>query len=416
MEEIKISRFPAARIRGDFKGLQSKVDGEPVTYLDSAATTLKPETMVSAISDYYSGVSCNIHRGKHFAMEEISDAFEQVRYKVAKFIGCHGNEVIFVKNTTDAINMVAAGLELNKSDLVLASDNAHHSNLLPWSSRGTVAIIPSMQDGGVDLEQYAALLTRKPKVVALTHCSNVTGIYIDIEKMADMAKDAGALVVVDAAQSVPHRPVSVATGNIDFLCFSAHKMLGPTGLGVLFGKRDCLSELKPSELGGGMVDWVEYDSYRLRKIPHRFEAGTPNIAGVIGFGAALDYVTSIGMDNIAQHDKQMANYILEKAAQRSYLRVLHPDPALDRGALVSMTVEGLPELDDLSRYLSDSYGIIVRNGLLCAQPFIQSLTDQQVIRVSAYLYNIEQDIDYFFESLDSIVSFMTGNKAREITL
>lgn len=244
----------------------------------------------------------------------------------------------------------------------------------------------------------------------------MTGIYVDLEKMAKMAKEAGALVLVDAAQSVPHRPVSVANGFIDFMCFSAHKMLGPTGIGVLIGKREHLAELKPSELGGGMVDWVEYDCYRLRKIPHRFEAGTPNIAGVLGFGAALDYLTAVGMDKIAQHDTELAQYILQQASQRSYLCVIHPDLNLDRGALVSMTIEGLPELDDLSRYLSDSYGIIVRNGHLCAQPFIQSLTEQQVIRVSAYLYNTHQEIDYFFESLDSIVSFMTGNKSKEFAL
>ncbi|WP_249122322.1 aminotransferase class V-fold PLP-dependent enzyme [Pseudoalteromonas sp. A22] len=253
-------------ITNEFPGLNAEIDGEPVLYLDSAATSLKPKVMIDAISRYYSGVACNVHRGKHFAMEEVSNQYEQVRYNVANLIQCHGNEVVFVSNTTEAINMVASGLELQKDDLVLVSENAHHSNLLPWSSKAKTEIIVSLPNGAIDIEQYERLLQQKPKVVALTHCSNVTGIYIDLERMAALAKSVGAIVLVDAAQSIPHRKVSVKSGNIDFMCFSAHKMLGPNGVGVLYGKTDMLESLVPQTLGGGwliglsmiLLDYVKY--------------------------------------------------------------------------------------------------------------------------------------------------------------
>lgn len=398
-----------ARVSNDFPGLKAEMDGETITYLDSAATSLKPQVMIEAINKHYSGISCNVHRGKHFAMEEVSNQYEQVRYKVADLIKCHGNEVIFVKNTTEALNMVATGLELTDADEVVVFDNAHHSNILPWAINARVQITSSLPNGGVDMTHYETLLAGKPKVVALTHCSNVTGIYIDLENMAAMAKAAGAIVVVDAAQSIAHRSVSVKSGNIDFMCFSAHKMLGPTGVGVLYGKAALLEGLKPSIYGGGMVDWVEYDSHRLRKIPHRFEAGTPNIAGVIGFGAAIDYLTFIGMENIEKHDIEMGQLMMREAKKRDYLTVVHDNEQLDRGALLSMAINGLTELDDLSRYLSDSYSIVVRNGYLCAQPFVQSQTSGQVIRISAYVYNSKKEIEYFFESLDAIVGYLLNN-------
>ncbi|CAM3906038.1 aminotransferase class V-fold PLP-dependent enzyme [Pseudoalteromonas maricaloris] len=393
-------------ITNEFPGLNAEIDGEPVLYLDSAATSLKPKVMIDAISRYYSGVACNVHRGKHFAMEEVSNQYEQVRYNVANLIQCHGNEVVFVSNTTEAINMVASGLELQKDDLVLVSENAHHSNLLPWSSKAKTEIIVSLPNGAIDIEQYERLLQQKPKVVALTHCSNVTGIYIDLERMAALAKSVGAIVLVDAAQSIPHRKVSVKSGNIDFMCFSAHKMLGPNGVGVLYGKADMLESLVPQTLGGGMVDWVEYDSFRLRKIPHRFEAGTPNIAGVIGFGASIDYLNRVGIDVISEHDRRLGHFILKEAKKRDYIKVICDDESLDRGAVLSFAIRGLDDLDDVSRYLSDSYGIIVRNGHLCAQPYTQSQTDGQVLRVSGYIYNSEEDIKTFFSALDEICTSM----------
>lgn len=404
MNNINKNNDSLLAIQAEFPGLNARIDGEKVIYLDSAATSLKPQAMIDAISKYYGGIACNVHRGKYFAMEEVSNQYEQVRYKIANLIQCHGNEIVFVNNTTEAINAVATGLELGKGDLVLVSENAHHSNFLPWTTRATTEVIRHLSNGAVDMHSYETLLQRKPKVVSLTHCSNVTGIYIDLETLAQMAKDAGAIVVVDAAQSLPHRKVSVKSGNIDFMCFSAHKMLGPNGVGVLFGRATMLEQLTPQNFGGGMVDWVEFSRYRLRKIPHRFEAGTPNIAGVIGFGATIDYLTHIGMDTIERHDKALGQFMLSLAKKRDYLQIIGDDSDLDRGALLSFAINGLDELDDVSRYLSDSYGIVVRNGHLCAQPYIQGQTSGQVIRISAYLYNSEKDIEYFFAALDEIVT------------
>ncbi|OBP16547.1 cysteine desulfurase [Rheinheimera sp. SA_1] len=404
MLEIKTEINCQEALLADFPGLYKEVDGKQCVYLDSASTTLKPTQMVEAVCDYYLGISANIHRGKYFSLEDVSNKFEQVRSKIANLIGGSGNEIVFVSNATEALNIVSHGLNLSKDDLVVCLPFSHHSHLLPWFDCAKVEYLQLKACQNPDLEHYATLLAKNPKVVCLTHCSNVTGIYLDLEVMIAMAKEVGALVVVDAAQSIPHRRIDVRALNIDFLAFSAHKMLGPTGVGVLYGKAELLNQLKPLKLGGGMVDWVEFSSFNLRKIPHRFEAGTPNISGVLGFGAAIDYLHKIGFNWIEQHDRELGSYMLAKAMQRSYLRVVDPRPDADRGAVLSMSIEGMNNLDDLARYLSDSFGIMCRNGHLCAQPYVSSLTSGQVIRISGYIYTRFQDIDYFFDSLDELVS------------
>lgn len=390
----------------DFPGLDRTVDGEPLVYLDNAATTLKPLSVVEAMNDYNLGIATNIHRGKSFSLEEVSNRYEQVRYKVANLIGCSGNEVVFTGNTTQSLNMVAHGLALSKEDRVICFKDAHHSNLLPWMAHATVDYVDVDENHQVDMQHYQQLLATKPKVVALNHCSNVTGYYIDLAQMVSMAKQAGALVVVDAAQSLPHRKVNVSELDIDFLAFSAHKMGGPTGVGVLYGKSELLRELKPLLLGGGMVDWVETDKYVLRKIPHSLEAGTPNISGVLGLGAAIDYLNSIGFEHIEQHDRQLAATMLAHAASRDYLEVIGPSATADKSALLTFAIKGIENLDDVARYLSDSNGILVRNGHLCAQPLVNALTCGQVMRISGYLYNSEQQVAFFFDCLDQIVEFM----------
>lgn len=394
------------KISNDFPGLKTQVDGMRVTYLDSAATSLKPQSMIDAVSEYYSGISSNVHRGKNYSLELVSNRFESARYKVAELISCSGNEVVFVKNTTEAINLVADGLGLTKEDIVITCSDAHHSNLLPWMERADVRAVNTDNDANLDLGHFEQLLQLNPKVVALTHCSNVTGIYHPIEQMIKAAKAVGAIVVVDAAQSIPHRKVNVKELDVDFLSFSAHKMLGPTGVGVLYGRADMLEQLKPQQFGGGMVDWVDLDSSRKRKIPHRFEAGTPNIAGAYGMGAAVDYIFSIGYDEIAAHDKHMAQLMLKLAAQRNYLEVINSDANQDRGAVLSFKIPGTPNLDEVARILSDSYGIMCRNGHLCAQPFVDKHADGQVLRVSGYIYTTDADIELFFESLDEISDFL----------
>lgn len=390
------------KILQDFPALSTEIDDTKVTYLDSAASTLKPRSMVDAVNEYYLGISCNVHRGKNYSLEQVSDRYEQARYKVAELLSCAGNEIVFVRNTTEATNLVSAGLGLSKDDQVLVFTDAHHSNLLPWMERANVSRVGVTDTGNLDLEHYFELLKSNPKVVAITHCSNVTGVYNPLEIMVKAAKERGAIVVVDAAQSVPHRKINLKDLDIDFLTFSAHKMLGPTGIGVLYGKRDLLEELRPVNLGGGMVDWVDTEGYRLRKIPHRLEAGTPHIAGAYGIDAAIDYLNEIGFDRLEQHDREMGKLMLDMASQREYLEVVNPDLKADRGAVLSFHVPSSPNLDDVARILSDSYGIMCRNGHLCAQPYVDQQASGQVLRISAYVYSTEKDIEKFFNALDEI--------------
>ena len=391
------------KIIDDFPGLKKDVDGHHLVYLDNAATTLKPQVMVDEMNSYYQGISTNIHRGKNFSLEDVSNRYENVRYKVANLLSASGNEIVFLRNTTEAINLVAQGLELTKSDIVICFEDSHHSNILPWMHHADVRFVTQQEDGSIDIEHYKSLLSLSPTVVAMTHCSNVTGIYEDLDVLVPMAKEAGATVVVDGAQSVPHRKVDMQALDIDFFAFSAHKMMGPTGLGVLYGNLSKLETLRPMLLGGGMVDWVGFDSYRLRKLPHRLEAGTPNIAGVLGLGASIDYLTNIGFDKISKHDKTLGQTLLDEARKRSYLNVIRDGSDFDRGALVSFKIQGMENLDDIARYLSDAFGILCRNGHLCAQPFIDKTAQGQVLRYSAYLYNTEEEIKFSFESLDQIM-------------
>jgi len=395
-----------AGIREDFPGLQAEIDGRPITYLDSAATSLKPQAMIDATVDYYGGVSSNVHRGKSYAIELVSNKFERARYRAAELISCSGNEIVFVKNTTDAINLVASGLNLTKEDTVLICVDSHHSHQLPWISRASTESVKLLPDGGLDLDDYKKKIQNNPKVVAITHCSNVTGVYNPLKEMAKLAKEHGAIVVVDAAQSIPHKKINVLELDVDFLTFSPHKMLGPTGIGVLYGRKEMLEQLTPMSFGGGMVDWVELDMFRLRKLPHRLEAGTPHIAGVLGLGAAIDYLNSLGMDNVEAHDKHLGSTMLKLAQERDYLKIVHPDPGAERSAVLSFWVPSAPKLDDTARVLSDTYGIMCRSGHLCAQPYIDQIAGSHVMRVSAYLYNNEAEIERFFDALDEINSFM----------
>lgn len=390
------------KIRSDFPGIKAQIDGREITYLDSAATSLKPQSMIDAVNEYYSGVSSNVHRGKNYSLELVSNRFEKSRYRVAELITCSGNEIVFLRNTTEANNLIAAGLQLTKDDHVLVCSDSHHSHMLPWSERAQVSYTRLNDMGGLDLEHYHELLQGKPKVVALTHCSNVTGVYNPIESMIKAAKEVGAITVVDAAQSVPHRQVNVAELDVDFLTFSAHKMLGPTGLGILYGKKEYLEQLKPVNYGGGMVDWVDTEHFRLRKIPHRFEAGTPHIAGAYGMGAAVEYLTSVGLDMIDEHDRYLGKKMLNMALERDYMKVINTDKSADRGAVLSIKIPGVKSLDDTARILSDTYGIMCRNGHLCAQPYIDQMAGSQVLRISAYLYNNEQEIDKFFDAMDDL--------------
>jgi cysteine desulfurase/selenocysteine lyase len=398
----------------DFPVLEREIDGLTPVYLDSAATSLTPRSVIAAIVDYYSNVGANIHRGRHRLSEEASDAFEATRIGVAEYIGAAPNETIFVRNTTEALNLVCSGLGLAPTDTVVVSDDAHHSNLLPWRDRGRVAPIRVLASGEPDLDHYLGLLRLRPRVVALTHCSNVSGVIAPLREMARLAHDHGAIVVADLAQSIPHRRLRMRELEVDFAAFSAHKMLGPTGIGVLYGREDRLTELRPALLGGGMVDWVDDAAAVLRDLPHRFEAGTPDIAGAYGFGAAVRYLDSVGPDALEAHDRDLAAVLRTGADERDYLHPIDDGTAADRCAILSVQVDGAPKLDDLATTLSDSYGVMCRSGFLCAQPFVSERATTGVLRASPYIYNTRADVARLFAALDEIVAAQQGTARSAI--
>jgi cysteine desulfurase / selenocysteine lyase len=394
-------------LRADFPLLFREIDGTRVTYLDSAATSLKPQPVIDAMTRYYAEVSANIHRGKHMLSEEASDAYEAARTRVAAFLGTRAADVVFTANTTHALNIVATGLDLAPDDLVLVSRDAHHSLQLPLRARARVEWLPEHPDGTLDLDACAGLLTRRPALVAITHCSNVTGRHAPVADLTALAREHGALTVVDAAQSVPHRRVLLPDLGADAVAFSAHKMLGPTGIGVLAMSPSLAARLRPAALGGGTVDWVDAGTWTLRRPPHRHEAGTPHIAGAYGLHAAIDYLDALGMTAVADHDRDLADLLYTEATKRDYLTVLHPTPT-DRSAILSATVHGIDDLPELARALSDSHGVMCRSGHLCAQPLVNDIAGTAVLRLSAYLYNTPDDIHRAFDALDELHPYLAG--------
>ncbi|ANZ40530.1 hypothetical protein BBK82_35525 [Lentzea guizhouensis] len=378
--------------------------GRPLIYLDSAATTLTPEPVIAAIAGYYREVSASVHRGKHMLSDIASTRFEQVRAETATELGAAAREIAFVPNTTAALNVVASGLRLRPDDVVLVPLDVHHSNLLPWRRTARVRHIRLNDDATVDLDHYGELLRGGPKVVAVSHCSNVTGRYAPVREMARMAHEAGALFVLDAAQSVPHGEIRLAETGADYAAFSAHKMLGPTGIGVLYGRLD---ELDPLLTGGGTVDWVDLDGARLRDEPHHLEAGTPHIAGVYGLGATLDYLRGLGWREVAAHDRELAAELYRWIEQRPHLAPLGGTGADGRAAIASLRLPARVDADEVARLLSDSYSVMCRSGKLCAQPLIDTIGDgRPVLRVSAYLYTTPDELRTAFEALDEVLSMV----------
>lgn len=361
------------------------------------------------MSNYYSQNGVNIHRGKYYLSEEASDSYERVRYLIAQYLGAFGNEIVFTKNTTEALNLVAYGLDLQPDDIVIGFLDSHHAQLLPWRRFANLKLVNLDSEGNIDLDHYHELLKLKPKVVTLTHCSNVTGTVAPIEQMAIDAKEAcDAIVVVDAAQSMPHPHlrIDVSKLEVDFVAFSGHKMLGPTGVGCLYGKSSMLDGLRPLMLGGGMVDWVDVEGSQERKIPHRFEAGTPPIASTLGLGEAFSYLSQFSEEDSLNHTQILTDAILKGALERDYLRLLGTKKSKDRCAIGSLRIQGCDNLSDVARSLSDSYGIMCRTGHMCAQPVVDDQMGGEILRISAYVYNTAEEIENFYQALDELVSFL----------
>ncbi|MCH7763726.1 MAG: cysteine desulfurase [Candidatus Marinimicrobia bacterium] len=403
--------FNVKNIRDDFPIFSNQADD--FVYLDSSATTLKPKRVIDAVTNYYTNYSANVHRSIYKMGEEATAAYEGSRKKVADFIKAESNSIIFTKGTTESINLVAyawARKNLKEGDEILLTEMEHHSNLIPWQlcAKETGAVlkhIPFNDDGTLDLSEPEKWFTKKTKLVAVIHQSNVFGTINPVKEIIKMAHDVGALVLVDAAQSVPHQKVDVQDMNCDFLAFSGHKMLGPTGVGVLYGRPEILETMDPFLGGGEMIRTVSFTESTWNDIPWKFEAGTPNVAQAIGLGAAIDYINSIGLEQIHRHEQELLNYALTKMQEIPELTIY--GAALVRGAVISFNVENVHP-HDLSQLL-DNDGIAIRAGHHCAQPIMKKLGVSATGRSSFYLYNSKEDIDRLCESIVKTVNFMGGS-------
>ncbi|MBI5953169.1 MAG: cysteine desulfurase [Chloroflexi bacterium] len=393
-------KLDVAKIRKDFPILEREVrPGVRVTYLDSTATSQKPVQVIQAMDDFYRKSNANIHRGVHTLAEESTALYESARDRIAKFINAESaRQVIYTRNTTESINLVAytwARANLKQGDLVILTEMEHHSNLVPWhmlqSERGIeLDFIPVTGDGLLDLVAYKLLLDRRPKLVSFTHMSNVLGTVNPAAEIIRLAHDAGAVAVVDGAQSVPHLQVDVQALDADFYAFSAHKMCGPTGIGALYGKVDLLEAMPPFLGGGDMIREVKLRSFRPNSLPHKFEAGTPAIAEAVGFGAAVDYLSAIGMDKIAAHEHEITEYALERLEEIPGVKVFGPS-ADKKGGVAAFTLEGVHP-HDVAQIL-DQDGIAVRAGHHCAQPLHEKFGIPATSRASFYLYSTKEEVD-----------------------
>ncbi|MGD0751726.1 MAG: cysteine desulfurase [Anaerolineales bacterium] len=392
--------FDALSIRKDFPILTREVrPGVPLVYLDSTATTQKPRPVLEAMEAFYRTNNANINRGVHTLAEEATAMYEQARQNVANFIhASSADEIIFTRNTTESINLVAytwARATLKAGDLIILTEMEHHSNMVPWiilaSERGVVLeFIPVTTDGLLDLESYRRLLERNPKLVAFTGMSNVLGTINPVAEMVSLAHAAGAITLVDGAQSVPHLPVDVKALGMDFLAFSSHKLLGPTGIGALYGRADLLRAMPPFLGGGDMIKTVHLRSFTPNDIPHKFEAGTPAIAEAIGFGAAVQYLTMLGMEAVATHEREMVSYALERLEEIPGVKVFGP-VAEKKGGVTAFTLEGVHP-HDIAQIL-DRDGIAVRAGHHCAQPLHEKYGITATARASFYVYSLKEEVD-----------------------
>ncbi len=392
-------------IRADFPALARTVrNGNALVYLDSGATSQKPAAVLDAERSFYELHNSAAHRGTHLLGEEATDVYEGARAKVAAFIGAGAGEVVFTKNATEAINLVAYSLtsSITPGDEILITEMEHHANLVPWQqlcerTGATLRWLSVTPDGRLDLDRLDALLTDRTKLVAVTHQSNVTGTIPPVTEIARAAHEKGALVLADAAQSVPHQPVDVAALDTDFLAFSGHKMLGPYGIGVLFGRAELLEAMPPFLTGGSMIEMVRMEGSTFLPPPQRFEPGVPAVAEAAGLAAAVDYLSALGMGNVAAHEESLTAHALDALREMNGVRILGPDSTKDRGGAVAFEVEGVHP-HDVGQVL-DELGIAVRTGHHCAWPLHRALGVQASTRATFYVYNTHAEVDALAEGI-----------------
>lgn len=395
-------------LKKDFPILKNKIyNNKSLVYLDNAATSQKPKVVIDAVANYYKVSNANVHRGVHYLSEQATAQYEAVREKVKVFLGAkYTEEIIFTRNATSALNMLAHGVcrsLLKKGDTVLITDGEHHSNLVSWQLWGgengcKLKSVPLLNDGRLDLDAYKKLLRKGIKIVSLAHITNSTGVINDIKTVIELAHQVGAYVCLDACQSIPHIKVSVQKLDCDFLVFTGHKVLGPTGVGVLYGKKQLLDKMVPYEGGGDMIATVSLKETTYNQLPYKFEAGTPNIAGVIGLGAAIDYIHSIGLDIIHEHELKLTEFLLAEFKKDKDIKIIGPDDMANRGGIVSFVIKDLHP-HDIATVL-DADGVAVRAGHHCAQLVMDRFNVSATTRVSFYLYNTLADVQALLAGIE----------------
>jgi len=421
------------KIREDFPILNQKINDKPLAYLDNGATSQKPKVVIDAIMNYYHWYNSNIHRGIHTLSERATEAYENVRKLVEDFIHADSpEEIIFTRNATEAVNLVAYGWgrkNISVGDEILLTEMEHHSNLIPWQilakeKKAVLRFIPITENFTLDLDRIEDLITSKTKLVAVTQMSNVLGTINPVKKIAEIAHSAGALLLIDGSQGVPHSGINVSDVNCDFLAFTAHKMLGPTGVGILYGKKHILDEMDPFIGGGSMILEVWQDRATWNKVPYKFEAGTPNIADVIGFGEAIKYLQKIGMGNVREHEKELTAYALKRLSEIEDLTIYGPKNPELQGGIVSFNFSAKGgSLPDKTRQAGDSVGIdihphdvgtivdqegvAIRAGHHCCQPLMRKLGIPGTARASFYIYNTKGEIDQLVSALTKVKGVFT---------
>jgi cysteine desulfurase / selenocysteine lyase len=398
-------------LRKEFPILHQQVNGRNLVYFDNAATSQKPNSVIKALVDYYTGFNANIHRGIHTLAEKATRAYEGTRLTAKKFINARSEqEIIFTRGVTESINLVASSYGrafLNGGDEVIVSGLEHHSNIVPWQiiceeKKATVKVIPVSTEGELDINAFRKLLSGKTKIVSVNHASNSLGTINPIKEIIKIAHKAGAVVLIDGAQAGAHLPIDVQDLDCDFYCLSAHKMYGPTGTGILYGKKELLEKMPPYQGGGEMIKDVTFEKTTYNDLPYKFEAGTPNIADVVAFNAAMDFITGLGKENIAAHEHSLLVYATERVSKLRNVRLI--GTAKEKVSVLSFVVEGIHHFD-IGQML-DTRGIAVRTGHHCTQPLMTQYCIEGTVRASFAVYNTKAEIDQLVEGLERIINFM----------
>ncbi|MBT3611969.1 MAG: cysteine desulfurase [Flavobacteriales bacterium] len=392
-----------SKIRNQFPILSSKVNGEDLVYFDNGATTQKPQSVITAESNYYQNENSNVHRGVHFLSGLATDKFEETRITIQNFISAkHSHEIIFTKGTTDSINIVASGYRalLNKGDEIIISELEHHSNIVPWQmcceqSGATLKVIPLLDNGSLDMIAFENFLSENTKLVSVSHISNTLGTINPIEEIIEKAQAVGAKVMIDGAQAAAHIPINMQSLGADFYCFSAHKLYGPTGVGVLYGKEFFLTKFPPYQGGGEMIKEVSFKKTTYACLPHKFEAGTPNIAGVVAFKSAIDFITELGLSNIAKYEEELLLYATEEVLKIEGLKIY--GTAKNKSGIISFNINKLHPYD--IGMIVDKMGIAIRTGHHCTQPIMERFNIPGTARISLAVYNTKEEIDICIKAI-----------------